>query len=117
MNIIHNAIQAMDKTDEKKLSVRTSFDKQNIYIAISDTGCGISKKNQSKLFSPFFTTKEPGHTADGVIRGGTGLGLYSSYQLLQPYGVTYEVKSQIKQGTTFIITVPLNPDPQSEQNN
>ena len=116
MNIIHNAIQSMEKSDEKKLTVKTCCNKEYIYITVTDTGCGIAKKNQSKLFSPFFTTKDARMNSEGVLRGGTGLGLYSAYQLLSPYGATFDVKSKVREGTTFIIKIPLRKNATSHLN-
>ncbi|MHC4138736.1 MAG: ATP-binding protein, partial [Planctomycetota bacterium] len=64
-NIIHNAIQAMPEAG--KLTISTSYDKKNDYITVifDNTGPGISQENMSKIFEPFYTTKQM----------GTGLGL------------------------------------------
>ena len=107
VNIIKNAADAMFLSDEKRLGVQTSFDTQYIYINIADTGCGIEKDNIPKLFNPFFTTKAYHSDKNEDKPNGTGLGLYSSYQILKSYGVTFEINSEINKGTTVNIKIPF----------
>jgi signal transduction histidine kinase len=67
-------------------------------------GCGIPKANQSKVFDPFFTTKPVGK--------GTGQGLAIAYGVIvQKHDGTIEVESDPGCGTTFIIRLPLAPEP------
>jgi len=96
MNILVNAAQAIKEKGEIK--IQTKKDKHNVIISISDTGCGIEKKNLTKIFDPFFTTKEVGK--------GTGLGMNISYNIIREHKGTIEVESQIGRGTTFTITLP-----------
>ena len=65
----------------------------------ADTGHGISEENLEKIFDPFFTTKETGH--------GVGLGLAISYGIIKEHQGTISVESQVGQGTTFSIRLPL----------
>ena len=105
-NIIRNALDAMYKSPNKKLTVRTCLQGDSILIDIIDTGCGIPKKNISQLFSPFFTTKPiRGDEAEGEPTG-TGLGLSSVYKLLAPYGVKFDIDSIIGEGTRFTVEIP-----------
>ena len=67
---------------------------------ISDTGCGISKNNLSKITDPFYTTKDPGK--------GTGLGLSVSYTIIQDHKGNLEIQSELNKGTTAIITLPIS---------
>ena len=69
-----------------------------IEIEFADTGCGIEKEHVSRIFNPFFTTKEPGK--------GTGLGLSISYSIIKDHGGLIDVKSTVGEGTTFLITLP-----------
>ena len=108
MNLINNALDAMYDSKEKKLGVKTWLDKDFIYVQISDTGCGIEPENIPKLFNPFFTTKPIQSAADTDMPRGTGLGLYSAYQILEPYGATFDVKSKVGVGTTFTVSIPLH---------
>ncbi|MCK5149064.1 PAS domain-containing protein [bacterium] len=109
MNFIHNAIDAMYQSEMKKLTVKTESNKSHIVVTVSDSGCGIAKEHLDKIFEAFFTTKPTRTLEDTNKPRGTGLGLYSTYQLLNPYGVTFDVKSEVGVGTTFIIQIPLSP--------
>jgi len=117
INIIKNAVDAMFHSDIKRLGVHTSYDNQYIFITITDTGCGIEKDDIPKLFNPFFTTKAYHSDKNETKPKGTGLGLFSSYQILKPYGVTFEIDSEINKGTTIHIKIPhkshQNPNPRS----
>ena len=66
-------------------------------IIITDTGCGIPKENLDKIFDPFFTTKEK----------GAGMGLSIAYRIIESYKGKTVVKSEVGQGTSFIIYLPL----------
>ena len=69
-------------------------------IAISDNGPGVSQQASDHLFNPFFTTKPVGK--------GTGLGLSISYQIItETHGGTITYDTTPGQGTTFIITLPI----------
>ncbi|MFH2049280.1 MAG: cache domain-containing protein [bacterium] len=97
MNIILNAAEAMD--GQGKLTVETSSDEEYARIKFTDTGCGISEENMKKLFQPFFSTKETGH--------GTGLGLSISYGIIRKHNGKINVSSEIGEGSTFTIVLPI----------
>ncbi len=69
-------------------------------IRISDNGNGIPQKVLDKIFQPFFTTKPTGQ--------GTGLGLSLSYDIVKAHGGELKVETKEGDGTTFIISLPLN---------
>lgn len=98
MNILINAADAMG-ADGGTLSIRTDFNNGIAEISIADTGCGMSKEHLSKLFTPFFTTKETGK--------GTGLGLAISYGIIQTHGGEIDVESAEGKGSTFRIKLPI----------
>ena len=68
-------------------------------IEVSDTGSGIPPDHLSRIYDPFFTTKDIGK--------GTGLGLSITYGIVQEHGGTITCDSQIGQGTRFSIRLPL----------
>jgi two-component system NtrC family sensor kinase len=98
MNLIINAAEAMDGSGYLTISTRENKDTNDIEIAFSDTGHGISEENLKKIFDPFFTTKDVGH--------GTGLGLAISYGLVRSHKGSIMVESEVGQGTTFIVILP-----------
>jgi two-component system NtrC family sensor kinase len=75
-----------------------------VQIEVADTGCGISADNLDHIFDPFFTTKH-----ESLEREGTGLGLVIVHQIIQEHGGNVEVESQVGQGTTFFVNLPVNP--------
>lgn len=70
-----------------------------VEIAVADHGHGIATENLKKIFEPFFTTKEIGK--------GTGLGLSVSYGIVKEHGGEITVESEVDQGTTFTIIMPV----------
>ncbi len=100
MNLLVNAAQAIEKQGEIKIATRTL--KEQVEIAISDTGAGIPKENLSSIFDPFFTTKEVGK--------GTGLGLNVAYNIITRHKGTIDVESEVGKGTTFIIRLRTDPN-------
>ncbi len=108
-NIIQNAIDAVYEAPERKITITTEWNGQDIEIKISDTGHGIPEDIQSKIFDPFFTTKPK---KDNLLENpdepyGTGLGLSSAYNLLSSYGVKISFQTEAGKGTTFTITIPV----------
>ena len=103
LNLILNAIQAMSKGGRLRISARkiTRQDStQWAEIRLSDTGCGIATADLSKIFDPFYTTKDPDR--------GTGLGLTICQQLVANHDGSIEVRSHPDQGATFRILLPRN---------
>ncbi len=103
-NLEKNAVEAMPEGGEITLSI--SEKGEDVIIAISDQGIGISPENMEKVFTPFFTTKEVGK--------GTGLGLPLCYGIVKMHKGKIDVKSNNEPekgptGTTFTIRLPRNP--------
>ena len=100
LNIINNAVAAMDGGGILTISAHCSGDMVN--IGFTDTGHGISPENMDKIFEPFFTTKGE----------GTGLGLSVSYDIVKKFGGDILVKSQTREEgkearTTFTVLLPV----------
>ncbi len=97
MNIIANAIQAMDRKGE--LVIKTRYLDKYIKINIKDTGTGMSEEVRKKIFEPFFTTKN--------IGDGLGLGMSISYGVIEKHNGNIKIKSELGKGSEFIITLPV----------
>lgn len=100
MNILINAAHAIEKQGE--ITVKTWHEEGFIFIAISDTGCGIPDENLTRIFEPFFTTKEVGK--------GTGLGLSIAYEIVKKHQGEITIQSEVGRGTTFIVKIPIVPE-------
>lgn len=96
LNLYLNAIDAMETGGELKVALSTNSDDSEIYIKISDTGCGINPDHLSKIFDPYFTTKST----------GTGLGLAIAHNILEALGGKITVESNPEKGTTFTVALP-----------
>ncbi len=94
LNLILNAIEAMPKGGELKISAQ--LEREEILIAFSDTGRGIPSKLQKKIFEPFYTTREH----------GTGLGLAIAQKIVESYGGRITLESEVGKGSTFKILLP-----------
>lgn len=98
LNLILNAIDAVEETEEKKITVTIEKETGNTgKITISDTGKGIRKESINRVFEPFYTNKEK----------GIGLGLSVSYKLVKENNGDIQVHSQPNQGTIFTVLLPL----------
>ena len=97
LNLFRNAVESMD--DGGVLTVQTAYNSviQVVQIYIKDTGRGIPPDVASRLFDPFYTTKQK----------GTGLGLAISQQIVEEHGGTIEVDVTETLGATFIVTLPV----------
>ena len=82
--------------DGGEISIETSKTEENIIIEISDTGIGISDVDKSKLFTPFYTTKEH----------GIGVGLAYCQRAIENHGGTIEIESTLGEGTRVIVSLP-----------
>ena len=103
LNILINAIDAINevKTNNKpdRIDVESLVADNQVVITFSDTGTGIREDDVSKVFEPFFTTKDQGK--------GTGLGLWVSYGIIKSFQGDIKIKSVLRKGTTFVITIPI----------
>jgi len=95
-NMISNSLQAMNGDDGKVDVVCESYG-NNLLITIEDNGCGISKENINCIFDMFYTAGK---------RGGTGLGLTYSKQIVEAHGGTINCDSKVGKGTIFTIRIP-----------
>lgn len=94
INLIKNAMDALDHTDQPVISVKGSIgNASQVIIEIVDNGPGIEPEAMEKIFIPFFTTKKT----------GSGIGLSLSQQIIQMHGGQLKVVSPPGKGTTFFV--------------
>ena len=94
INLIKNSIQALEEADNGQIYLRAYRDGKNqTCISIKDNGTGIDEEAQSKIFIPFYTTK----------KSGSGIGLSLSKQIMRQHLGTISVKSQVDEGTEFVL--------------
>jgi two-component system, NtrC family, sensor kinase len=101
LNLFLNAKDAMPSGGT--LSVATG-NGRNVVVKVSDTGTGIAAENMSRIYDPFFTTKN--NPVEGGRRG-TGLGLSVTYGIIQEHAGKISVESRPGEGTTFHLEFPM----------
>lgn len=105
LNLIVNAAHAIHDAGKDagtgEIHIGTSLDGNTAIIRVRDNGCGIPEDNISKLYDPFFTTKEVGR--------GTGQGLSIAHSIVvDKHGGNIDVSSRLGQGTEFVLRVPID---------
>ena len=101
LNIIINAEYFMTEAHNRgTLTITTKKQNSNVRISIADDGPGISRENLSRIFNPFFTTKEAGK--------GTGLGLSICHGIVSEHGGQIYARSQPGKGATIVVELPIN---------
>ncbi len=103
LNLVNNAVDAMEGVPDKALRVETelvtSAEKEFVRVVFADRGKGIPEEAIRKIFDPFFTTKEPGK--------GTGLGLSITYRIIQDHGGRIWAENNAGGGASFFIELPV----------
>lgn len=106
LNLLTNAIKYNRENGMVQVQSYVSIRHDEPYaeIAVSDTGYGITKENQKKLFQKFFRVEE---TAD--VAQGTGLGLTIAKHIIESHQGMITLESEVGKGSTFFVTLPLAP--------
>jgi two-component system, NtrC family, sensor kinase len=99
INLIFNAIDAMPRGGVLTLASAFDPNKKVAHIQVSDTGCGIPKEDLPYIFDPFFTTKTEGQ--------GLGLGLSTTYGIIDWHRGSIQVQSEPGKGTVFTVELPV----------
>lgn len=98
VNLVVNAVQAMP--DGGTLTIETLSRSDCVSLIVKDTGIGMTEDIKTKIFTPFFTTKD--------IDQGTGLGLAVVHGIVTSHGGYIRVDSEAGQGTSFEVQLPVN---------
>jgi len=110
LNLLANAIHAMDEVEDRRLTVRTMYDRgteRPLVVETADTGVGFAPGDAEKIFAPFYSTKKPGH--------GTGLGLSISLTIVRSHNGTIEAIGTPGEGARFVVRLPVAADAPSKQ--
>ncbi|MBI4878230.1 MAG: two-component sensor histidine kinase [Planctomycetes bacterium] len=100
LNLFLNARQAIEESGRPgELFVTTRRAGDEAVIAVTDTGPGIAPDVLPRIFDAYFSTK----------KGGTGLGLPTCRRIVEEHGGTVTVESEVDKGSSFTLTLPLNP--------
>ena len=105
MNLLINAGQAI--ADRGTIVLSTGVDEDEVWVSVTDSGCGISEELQQRIFDPFFTTKPIGR--------GTGLGLAIAYRIVAKHHGRIELQSRPGFGSTFRVVLPVTQPAESEE--
>ncbi|HLA28966.1 MAG TPA: response regulator [Syntrophales bacterium] len=104
LNLVNNAVDAMEAAPQKVLQVSTELvieaEREFVRVIFADRGTGIPEEAIGKIFDPFFTTKEPGK--------GTGLGLSIAYRIIQDHGGRVRANNNEWGGASFCIELPVH---------
>ncbi len=98
-NLIMNSTQSIKSNGEISISTFIEKEKDQLAVAITDNGEGISKENLPKIFDPFFTTKDPGK--------GVGIGLSIVYKIIEDHDGSINYKSEPELGTEVTVLLPV----------
>jgi signal transduction histidine kinase len=113
MNLCINARDAMPHGGELSVTAENCEAPKGatagdyVQLRISDTGVGMTPEIRDRIFEPFFSTKGEGH--------GTGLGMATSYGVVQQYGGTIEIESEPGEGTTVDVVLPVQTNGSSKR--
>jgi signal transduction histidine kinase len=108
LNLLSNALDFTPTNGKIEIGTRRSEDPGKgdfVRIEVKDNGVGIPASIMDKIFDPYFTTKHK-----SSMHSGTGLGLFIAYQHVRDHSGTIEAKSNMNEGATFVVTLPLSPD-------
>jgi len=113
VNLIDNAIAAVQKADLRQIDITTKFDPdlRIVRLSVSDTGVGIPPTQRARVFEPYYSTKE----------GGTGLGLAIVKRIVEDHSGFIRAIANVPTGTKMIIELPVNeigawnPGPRSDR--
>ncbi|MBE7444431.1 MAG: ATP-binding protein [Planctomycetia bacterium] len=99
LNLVNNAVDALPQGGDIFVETRMNHETQSVEIIFEDNGTGIPHDKRKHIFSPFFTTKEPGK--------GTGLGLSVCKNIISAHSGKITLESRAGSGTKFVISLPL----------
>lgn len=98
INLIRNALDAIRGAPLKRVILRLDYDRERAIVSVEDSGPGIRDEHLTRVFEPFFSTKQVGE--------GLGLGLALAYGLIESFGGTIEGSNSPRGGAVFTLRFP-----------
>jgi len=98
-NILNNAVEAIPENRSGKITITLAKTDNSAFLTIADNGKGIKQEHIKEVMEPFFTTKEQGQ--------GTGLGLFSAYNIIKKHSGDITIESELGTGTTIEVFLPF----------
>ena len=100
INLLTNALDAVEHESQPQIRMGIERCESGMEIFVQDNGMGISQENLTRIFDPFYTTKEVGQ--------GTGLGLSIVHTLVDRHGGNMRVEPGPEKGTVFTVVLPMS---------
>ncbi len=109
INLFQNAVHAMSKTEKPILKIKTYGLGDEVFIEISDNGCGIPDEYKEKIFEPAFTMKGSGDRLGCYRRDikGSGYGMTNVKRCIEKHGGKIRFESELGKGSSFTVSLPL----------
>lgn len=107
VNMINNAVDAMDGRGVLSISLTKARFREAYCIAIQDTGTGMTEETKQRLFDPFYTTKS--------VDKGTGLGLSIAHGIIRDHKGSIHIDTELGRGSTFSIYLPIAQSTEGEE--
>jgi PAS domain S-box-containing protein len=111
LNLVANARDSIGRNGQINVTVRHDTEANEVVVSMRDTGAGIRPEDMARLFDPFFTTKSEAGPDGAGEPSHLGLGLPESRTIAQHYGGDILVESELGQGATFTVRLPLRSAP------
>ncbi|NUO10306.1 MAG: PAS domain-containing protein [Candidatus Brocadia sp.] len=99
LNLVNNAVDALPQGGDIFIETKVNRETNSLEITFEDNGIGLPDENREHIFSPFFTTKEPGK--------GTGLGLSICKNIISAHNGKIALETRVGHGTKFVISLPI----------
>ncbi|HHT9159566.1 MAG: hypothetical protein A2099_05100 [Planctomycetes bacterium GWF2_39_10] len=99
LNLVNNAVDALPQGGNIFIETKINTETKSVEVCFEDNGVGIPSEDQKRIFTPFFTTKEPGK--------GTGLGLTICNNIISAHNGKIALESRVGNGTRFVVSLPV----------
>ena len=109
INLVDNAVHAVSKKDNPRISITTGNKESSIELVIEDNGCGIPPEHMPHIFEPSFTLKGSADETNSYASGikGSGYGLTNTRKFIEKHGGAISVESVFGEMTRVVVSLPV----------